>query len=139
LLTYICSTSDTSCTPESVFQLLRQFPAPLLSDVFNPLQTFDADRPAVNNGDISVLPIGLVVTCVDQKNLSVTNKTSVFHLLYPGTVTRSVIVKDGNIYIDTVGTGSGLLPKMNEKLAPYVWGSVDFQLKLNRWVNGFFQ
>src|SRR5262249_9721409 len=80
----------------------------------------------VATGDLRIAaPVGVVRETVDEGNLSVTNTTTGFHILYPGDVTRQVVQDGDSIYIVTHGTGSGLFPGANEALAPPAWQMMD--------------
>jgi hypothetical protein len=53
------------------------------------------------------------------------NVTLPGHRFYPGQVTRSVIIEDGEIYIQTIGTGTGAWPWVNQNAADIYWGTAD--------------
>src|SRR5262245_35936151 len=106
-------------TPEFVFsEGLLHYPTPWFdtTPLFGPVSTGDWKIAA---------PVGVVRETVDPANLSVTNSTTYFHWLYPGDVTRSVVQDGTSIFIVTYGTGSGLFPRADEKLAPPVWNWTD--------------
>ena len=106
-------------TPEFVFsEGLLHYPTPWFDTTpfFGPVSTGDWKIAA---------PVGVVRETVDPANLSVTNSTTYFHLLYPGDVTRSVVQDGNSIFIVTHGTGSGLFPRADELLAPPVWNWTD--------------
>ncbi|KKJ78614.1 hypothetical protein WH95_00490 [Kiloniella litopenaei] len=65
----------------------------------------------------------------------VTNYTTNLHLLDPGLVQRSIVVKDGNYHIRTVGIGTGNLREKNLKYAEDVWGFADRRIK--SWVQSY--
>ncbi|WP_120497555.1 hypothetical protein [Kiloniella sp. EL199] len=65
----------------------------------------------------------------------VTNYTTNLHLLDPGLVQRSIVVKDGNYHIRTVGIGTGNLREKNLKYAEDVWGFADKRIK--NWIETF--
>ena len=85
----------------------------------------------VNDGDVTDIPgLGPVKHTVSKDAPSVKNTTQPEHLLHPGTVERRVEQEsDGNIVIVTSGSGDGLLPGANVKLAPYVWSGPDERLR----------
>src|SRR5215468_3338931 len=80
----------------------------------------------VASGDLRIAaPVGVVRETVDEGNLSVTNTTTFFHILYFGEVTRQVVQDGDSIYVVTHGTGNGLFPGANEALAPPAWQMMD--------------
>jgi hypothetical protein len=130
--------SSLPCTAENVFSVLREFPTPV-----------DEGRQ-VNTCDVTYIPpiislprgfpfastlagvsyVGHVVTYVDTSALSITNVTLPDHTFYPGQVTRSVINENGDIYIQSVGTGTGPNEPWNteavwEIIGPLIWHSAD--------------
>jgi RHS repeat-associated protein len=112
---FICSVSQPGCTPQNVFDRLRQYPAPF-SDPSHP----------INTGDTETIPwLGPVVHSVDPSNCSITNTTLPGHKLYPGQVTRSVVNDNGMISIVTDGTGDGPMSALNDALAYPLWSTVD--------------
>ena len=112
---FICSVSQPGCTPQNVFDRLRQYPAPF-SDPSHP----------INTGDTETIPwLGPVVHSVDPSNCSITNTTLPGHKLYPGQVTRSVVNNNGMISIVTDGTGDGPMSTLNDALAYPLWSTVD--------------
>ena len=68
-------------------------------------------------------PVGYVTSTSHPESQSITNTTVPGrHLLHPGTVTRNVESRDGQVGIHTRGTGTGLFPSVNDFFAPYLWG-----------------
>jgi hypothetical protein len=111
----ICSPSASpSCTAQLVFAVLQLFPA-------DPRREGDP----VNTCDVTNTPFGPVVHYVDQSDLSIINVTLPDHWLYPGQVVRSVINENGEIYIQSTGTGTGMWSGLNEMAADTYWRSVD--------------
>jgi hypothetical protein len=93
---WMCSENFISaCSPDIVFSLLIHFATPPPSQSVN-----TCDQTTVSG-------LGSVVHYVDPDDLSITNVTLPDHKCYPGMVTRSVVNMNGNIYIQTVGTGTG--------------------------------
>jgi hypothetical protein len=74
---------------------------------------------------VLVLGSGPVVSYVDSSDFSITNVTLPGHRFYPGKVIRSVITENGEIDIQTTGTGTGPHPWLNEHAADLYWGSID--------------
>lgn len=139
---FICSPllrpSSLSCTAENVFSVLREFPTPVdeghkvnTCDVtyIPPIISFPPGFPFASTlADVSY--VGHVITYVDSSALSITNVTLPDHTFYPGQVTRSVISENGDIYIQSVGTGTGPNEPWNteavwEIIGPLVWHSAD--------------
>ncbi|WP_152625088.1 hypothetical protein [Xanthomonas albilineans] len=112
---FICSESQVLCNPENVFTRLRQYPAP-----------FSGPSHIINPCDTTKIPVlGTVVHGVDSSKNTITNTTLPDHRLYPGQVTRSVVEENGNIYVETTGTGEGDWAWANSVLADPLWGQVD--------------
>lgn len=64
----------------------------------------------------------------DGVQVGVRNETLENHKLHPGTVERTIILKDGAYRIRTQGEGTGRFGKPNILLDDYVWGKVDRQV-----------
>jgi hypothetical protein len=112
----ICSTSAArSCTALNVFSVLLLLPT-------NPIPQA---HPATTCNVSSTAFFGPVVQYVDFPDLTVTNVTLPNHFFYPGQVSRSVISENGEIYIQTTGTGTGRWPWVNQHAAEPYWGTVD--------------
>jgi RHS repeat-associated protein len=111
----ICSTIQSGCTMGAVFDRLLRYPSPFS----------DSGHTTEDNDEVNIPGLGPTLHTVDADDYSVQNITLPDQLLYPGQVTRSVISDDGQIYIHTVGTGTGSFGLLNEILAPPVWGWVD--------------
>lgn len=81
--------------------------------------------------NVQIMPLGRddVRVSVEEKNFSVTNYTRKNHALYPGKVSRTIVEKDGAIYVVTEGEGTGNFKDLNESKAPSVWLPVDKQLR----------
>ena len=145
--TVLCESSKWSV--DQVFHLM------LTSTKF--IAPTDQDRPVVNGMIVMVNvfrkknnPIAVTIAPALH---SVTNRTLHGHILYPGSVTRTVKQHGGTIVMDTQGVGSGLIqgslnilntsnpinqflpPKYtpggaaNNLAAAFVWGAVDRLLK----------
>ncbi|WP_299380745.1 hypothetical protein [uncultured Kiloniella sp.] len=65
----------------------------------------------------------------------VTNYTTNLHLLDPGLVQRTIVVKDGNYHIRTVGIGTGYFKDQNVDYAKDVWGFADKRIK--NWIESY--
>lgn len=125
--TLVCATINARCNDQLIFRTMLEesrFIAP--SD----------DKTPVTNCKISRVTIGFsddneIRTTVDQQSLTITNYTiEGRHKLHPGRVVRSVVERDGQIYIRTQGEGLGSYGDLNELLSPIVWGGVDKKLRL---------
>lgn len=125
ILTAICK-AGSGCTPAGVFDLMltqARFIAPT------------SDRQPVVPCKTTRVRIGpttenYVRTTIDPKSLAITNYTlEKLHRLHPGRVTRTVVERDGVVYVRTEGEGAGSWPSVNEFFAPGVWRDVDEDLK----------
>jgi hypothetical protein len=81
--------------------------------------------------NVQIVPLGRddVRVSVDNEKFSVINYTRKNHFLHPGKVTRTIVEKDGAIYVVTEGEGTGSFKDKNESKAPGVWLPVDQQLR----------
>jgi len=106
------SAEDDWCDFDNAERVLKLYAAPLRYG-----------RHEVEEGDSTfIFPLGWVNHEVDEDTGTVSNVTG-WHLLAPGRIDRRVLEKDGKFYIETHGTGEGLLPDLNEDLADWLWGS----------------
>ena len=122
--TKLCSSSK-SCTQASVFAKMTsqaRFITPTKSS--SPVK----NCMIIN---VQIWPVGRddVRVSVDNEKFSVTNYTRKNHALDPGKVTRTIVEKDGAIYVVTEGEGTGRFKDKNESKAPGVWLPVDQQLR----------
>lgn len=62
--------------------------------------------------------------------MTVTNTTMPGHLLHPGTVTRHVVSYGGDIYIETLGWGTGTLGAANSYFADSLWTAMDLLIAI---------
>ena len=118
--TPIC-TLGGKCTQDNIFNIMKS----RKSFVTPTWQT----APVTNDSTTQIPVLGTVKHTVDQVNHTVTNTTLPDHLLNPGVVQRQIVQRGNEIGVLTKGTGDGLLPRQNECLAPYLWGSPDSALK----------
>jgi hypothetical protein len=102
---------------EAALQSLLRHAAPGQSSISGSGEPVEATTPFGS--------LGFIDQVVDPASRSVTNQTQKNHRLYPGGVRRSIIVKDGKVWVRTVGEGNGQLPLVNRLFAPLVWESVD--------------
>jgi len=112
----ICSPSASSaCTLNNVFSELLLHPTIVPEP--NPVSTCNTRYiPAT----------GTVLFYVEPGTLSITNVTLTNHILFPGRVIRSVIQQDGDIYIQTTGTGTGSFSSANAVVGEYlIWPVTD--------------
>lgn len=125
IVTAICK-AGSRCRPAQIFDLMlsqARFIAPT------------SDRQPVVPCKTTRVRIGpttdnYVRTTVDAKSLAVTNYTlEKLHRLHPGRVTRTIIERDGIVYVRTEGEGTGSWPSVNELFAPGVWRGVDEELR----------
>ena len=107
----VCWRVFTNCTVANAWQELRgnQFP-------------FRDSRFPVNTGDVNSLPMfGTIQSFMDDSSLTITNVTLEGHMLYPGTVQRTLVVTPGSIYVHTFGTGTGSWGRTSEITAMPFW------------------
>lgn len=95
------------------------------------------DGRRISNEDETDIPFfsgskhvfGRVKHYVFPEHLTVVNTTMEGHLLHPGNVHRSIVQEGDDLYVVTQGYGSGMVPKVNEVLAPPGWQAVDFGIR----------
>lgn len=88
------------------------------------------NEPVKSGETTKISGLGTVKHTVNQDKSSVTNTTQSDHILHPGTVERRVQQEpNGDVIIVTKGSGDGLLPAVNVKLAPHVWNGPDERLR----------
>jgi hypothetical protein len=80
---------------------------------------------AVQGGTVTVPGLGPVIQEVNAATKTVTNITTPDHVLYPGTVERSVVVEGNKVFIRTVGVGTGPMAGLNVLGASTLWGAQD--------------
>jgi RHS repeat-associated protein len=107
LSTKICGASDAACTMQNVQPIFARnsYPGGLGLD-------------AVQEGDVrfaqhGILLGGFVQQSVSGEGLSVTNTTTVAHVLNPGYIVRSLVSRPDGIYVDTIGVGWGNFRQAN--------------------------
>ncbi|TVS14673.1 MAG: hypothetical protein EA417_14795 [Gammaproteobacteria bacterium] len=134
----VCDVGEPHCDEATVFCKLKKLPVmkrpPFLTVRKGTCEGPGADPRACShvsvwgtNTDFDY--VGPVEHEVDASARSVVNATVEGHLLHEGTVTRTVKTEGGQIVIETVGAGSGPLPKLNEKMAPMIWEHATDKLK----------
>lgn len=109
---------DTSCDADEAWQGLLPNAAP------------GQISPASTGNIVNVPGLGPVVQTVNWETMTVTNTTMPGHLLHPGTVSRQVIGIGGDIYIETVGWGTGTLGAANSYFANDVWTAMDLLIAI---------
>lgn len=101
------------------YAALKRYPAP-------------GARDSSEEGAEKWMALGRIHTQADPEDLSITNRTLPPHILHnylggkQGVVKRRVEGED----IVTEGEGSGILPSLNEALAPYIWGPQAYKARL---------
>ncbi|WP_292174693.1 hypothetical protein [Brevundimonas sp.] len=109
---------DTSCDADEAWQGLLRNAAP------------GQNGPASTGNIVNVPGLGPVVQTVNWETMTVTNTTMEGHLLHPGTVSRQVIGIGGDIYIETVGWGTGTLGAANTYFANDLWTAMDLLIAI---------
>lgn len=101
---------------EKVFEGMKGHPAPL-----------SFGRESTEEGRNMWIPFGQIFTKTNPQDKSLTNETVPWkHMLHPGNVKRTARGQN----IETTGTGTGLFPSLNEKMANSLWGSVAYNTRL---------
>jgi len=67
---------------------------------------------------------GPIVHTLSADGLTVRNYTVEGHKLHPGYVGRTVFVRDGPVYMRTIGEGAGAYPGINNALSRPLWNGV---------------
>ncbi len=125
----ICNVSEAGCTREMVFQML-------LSNISHAAPSSE-NTPIQKCGTYFIGILGTITIKIDEEQLMLTNytrqnlfKEGIYHFLHPGKVQRKII-KDttGNIFIQTIGEGTGNLGTFNESMSESVWCKVDSKLR----------
>ena len=124
--TWVGSTSN-GVTPQEAFDSLSRHATPFQS------------RPSVDGGKVSIPGLGTVRQLVDPDRLTIVNTTEPDHLLYPGNVHRSIVQDGDDLYVETRGYGTGILPGANEHAAPLGWNYEDGKIfrELNPQAEGY--
>ncbi|NET29213.1 hypothetical protein [Okeania sp. SIO1I7] len=122
----VCSLNTQGCNIDFVFRVMvsnKQFVAPNheSQEKVEHCQTTDLDI-------LGPWGIDTIRTTINQDEYSITNYTRKNHVLYPGQITRTIVEKNGKIYVLTLGEGTGRHPDLNEWLSGRVWGGVDKKL-----------
>jgi hypothetical protein len=115
----VCSISVPGCTRKSVFETMlsqTRFIAPTK-------KTTPVQNCKISNLDIPNIPAGddPILTTIDPEGFSIRNYTRFDHALHPGVVIRTVIEKNGSIFVTTYGEGYGPFPYLNSLFAPGLW------------------
>jgi len=114
----LCHESMDGCTAQSAYRNLKRAPGP------------GGKGHTIENGQISELFVGRTQHFIDDKNLTVYNVAMKGHALYPGTVTRKVVMQDGWVTIQTSKQGAftlmGVLSKIPSKA---LWRDVDLRIQ----------
>lgn len=126
LETQICLTNNPQCNRQSAFStMISQVrfitPTEDSSQVKNCMEV-DVDLPGPWGKDT-------VRVSVNAANYSVTNYTRKDHLLHPGRVTRTIVEKNGAIYVTTQGEGTGDQKLLNKWFSRPIWVPVDNRLR----------
>lgn len=109
---------DSSCDADEAWQGLLQNAAP-------------GQQSAAETGMIIDVPgLGPVIQTVNWEMMTVTNTTMPGHLLHPGVVSRQIIALGGDIYVETVGWGTGPFGTVNSLLANDLWTAMDALIAL---------
>jgi hypothetical protein len=105
-------------TPKQAFEVLSRHATP-----------FQGGAPSVDGGTVEIPILGKVRQIVDPDRLTIVNTTEPHHILYPGNVHRSIVQEGDDLYVVTQGYGTGIFPRLNEKLAPKGWTATDIDIR----------
>lgn len=128
VVTEVCTKGGPECTADKVFDVM-------LRDKRRISPTRETG-PVTSCGSTNVripfyeyLRPSPIRTFVDRDGRRVINYTLPGHELHPGRVVRQIVDEERVIKVWTRGEGTGILPFLNEILAPLVWEDVDEELK----------
>jgi RHS repeat-associated protein len=110
----ICSFGIPQCSSEAVFNSLHYFAAP-------------GQTNRSYNGNIVEIPFGAgsVIQRVDERNLTIYNRTRPDHAFNPGFIQRTVVSIGVGVFIQTTGIGTGGLKWVNEQIGPPAFELLD--------------
>ena len=118
----ICNLS-TVCSLEKVALENRKSPAPGTLSRTNPVRS--GDKSLAHLGyDSKFDDFGPVLHTVSEDGFVVRNITLPGHRLYPGYVERRVFIRDNNVFIRTIGEGTGPMGAINAALAVPMWNGL---------------
>ncbi len=134
----ICNINDCKeCNEKYIFQLMlssKKFIAP--TDETEPVD--NCGTTLVNIPYTSIInPYNPIITTVHDNQFSIVNYTvkiyrkfynNTGHFLHPGKVQRTIIRRGDDIFVVTMGDGSGRYSELNKSKAPGVWNAVDQEL-----------
>lgn len=121
----VCAASE--CNLEDVVAVLNETGVhPNQSEEFFPGQPYVGDVDIF--GPFGRDDVSTVAIFDSGIQVGVRNETLENHKLHPGTVERTVILKDGSYHIRTQGEGTGRLGGPNVMFDDVVWGKVDRQV-----------
>ena len=128
----ICNTAQAGCTRGMVYNTLlsnASFGAPTEQTVpIVPCQTYQVAFFDWIPGQILG---GRITVSLNQRLFSITNYTREGHSLHPGKVIRQIQqLNNGDIIINSSGSGIGKLPRLNEDKAPSLWNKVSDKLRV---------
>ena len=128
------------CTLDNMWCWLKKYPAPVAKDVGETVE---------NGAEVTLVGDNPIQVDVDEASRTIHNVTVDGHIFHnpaqkgcphrPGQpaqpaatrcsqTRRQVDMRDGGIWVDTQGQGSGPYPEVNELLGPYVFKNVDADL-----------
>lgn len=95
----ICSLATVGCSASAVWDELKRYPAPGWDDSS---QVTSGDETSISFASIDG---GTVSHIVDDANMTLYNVTHPDHIFSDGYVSRSVITRNGSVYVRSVGEG----------------------------------
>ena len=108
--------AETDLCSNIVWQNLKENAAPETNNLWG------ADDP-VENGGVSLTPIGFVVHQVSDPYQVVVNITTSLHALNPGMVIRFPYIEGGRYIIASIGVGNGNFADENVRRADKLWNN----------------
>lgn len=104
-------------TPRQAYEALLRHATPFQREV------------SIDGGEVHVPFAGRVRQHVDPDRLTVVNVTLPDHHLYPGNVHRSIVQEGDDLYVVTHGYGTGVFPRLNERIAEAAWCEPDHKIR----------
>jgi RHS repeat-associated protein len=120
----VCAWAETNCSLANISEIGRSFAVPGKYDV------------RVSDGDINYAGFGLLVggwvrTTISADGLTITNTTTLAHVLHPGYIVRNIYAGDDGVYVSTIGVGWGSLRAANVFFGRgYVFPTLDFGMRM---------
>jgi hypothetical protein len=126
----VCA-AELACSPQEIADQGARFTIPGR----NPSRPVVDDERYVVRDPLLGIPAGLVTTSVSKDGLTITNRTTIWHVFCCGRVTRTFFQDDvGAWYAKTTGTGFNIVPGMgpvNQTSGRAIFNDLDAQMRYN--------